>query len=236
MADAIALLCRSLLERVGLDDIWGSGGPTTRATALLEADGGKLAPAQRALLLVAWALWNGRGNLLLSELIRDLGPDHLRAVAEALTLYSRGYEAVARWVSSSARGPAHEPPPVPGSAMIEAVVPEALRELPSPPTEAELGAALLASFSHEPPPSFKKLARRTIADGVTDVRIESTQDLPTRRRLKGIGLLTVTLEWSDDPDDSPGSATLPFSFEGEQQQNRTIAITSKRVDTSEFAR
>jgi hypothetical protein len=49
-------------------------------------------------LLAAWALWNGRGTAQFGEVVQQLEPRVLVALAELLTAMANGSDAVDRWL------------------------------------------------------------------------------------------------------------------------------------------
>src|SRR5262249_47546276 len=81
-----------------LGDLWTEQGPTDRAVAQLEQDGGPMSSGERVLLVCAWALWNGRGGVPLDGGINT--PD--RPLSEAgctpLVACGRGDAAGEAWI------------------------------------------------------------------------------------------------------------------------------------------
>jgi hypothetical protein len=238
MRDAVAFLCRWLLEQVGLEDLWDKDGPSARAMALLEANGGKLEGAERILLMVAWVLWSGRGQVLLADVVNDLSSAQLRTVGEALVLCSGGYLAIERWAASRGWRLASDAPPIPEAAMprvrsLSGILPPPPNELPALPTADQMQAALLESFSLEMPSNLKQLAKLTSVDGLSDIAMDSIQVFAARRRIRGAGVVTVSLEWGGDPaEDTPGSAAFRFTYEAEQRADGKLLVLWKKVDTS----
>lgn len=238
MRDAVAFLCRWLLEHVGLEELWDKDGPSARAMALLEANGGKLEGAERIVLMVAWAIWSGRGQVLLAEVVNELNPARLRAVGEALLLCGGGYLAIERWASSRGWRLAHDAPPVPDASMPRARPLSDLLpppgELPPIPTAEQVQAALRESFNLELPANLKQLAKHTSVDGLSDIAVDSIEVFAARRRIRGSGGVTVSLEWGTDPiEETPGSAAFRFTYEAEQRADGKLFILWKKVDTSQ---
>jgi hypothetical protein len=94
-----AAVCRALLARVDLGDLWTDAGPTARALALLAEDGGGLSSGERTLLLAAFALWNNHRELRFAELLRHLDDDNLKTIGELLAAISRGPDAIDAWLA-----------------------------------------------------------------------------------------------------------------------------------------
>ncbi len=237
MRDAVAFLCRWLLEHVGLEDLWDKDGPSERAMTLLEANGGKLEGAERTMLMVAWALWSGRGQVLLSTLVNDLNAAQLRAVGEALVLCSGGYLAIDRWAAQRGWRLASDAPPVPDATLprvrpLSGMLPAAA-ELPPVPASEALNPLLMESFTLEMPANLKQLAKHVVVEGLSDVQVDSIQVFPARRRIRGSGTITLSLVWGEDPQDTPGGASFRFSFEAEQRATGSLTILWKKVDTSQ---
>ena len=64
--------CAAILETVRLERLWTESGPTAEARALRETGGSSLTPRERALLLAAWAFWDGSGGVTLAEVISHM--------------------------------------------------------------------------------------------------------------------------------------------------------------------
>jgi hypothetical protein len=94
-----AAVCRALLTRVGLGDLWTDTGPTPRALELLAEDGGGLSSGERTLLLAAFALWNNHRGLRFTELLRHLDDDNLKTIGELLAAIARGPEGIDAWLA-----------------------------------------------------------------------------------------------------------------------------------------
>jgi hypothetical protein len=89
---------RALLGTLKLDYLWTAAGPTDEASDLLAQNGGPLSSGERVLLLSAWALWNGRGNLCLSDVIDYLDRERTRALCGLMLAIQQGAAAVDRWL------------------------------------------------------------------------------------------------------------------------------------------
>lgn len=94
-----ARVCQALCALVGFPSLWTDEGPSPRAKELLEADGGPLSHGEKVMLFTAWALWNGRGGLTLTELVDTLDRDNLTAVGELLSAYAQGPDALDAWLA-----------------------------------------------------------------------------------------------------------------------------------------
>ncbi len=75
---------RAMLKSARLDRMWTDEGPTEEAVDLLEARGGPLSHGEAVMLRAAFALWNGKGDLTLDELLTTLDPENMRAVLRAV--------------------------------------------------------------------------------------------------------------------------------------------------------
>jgi hypothetical protein len=69
---------------------------------LLQAGGGPLSHGEKVTLFVAWALWNGEGELTLNEVLNTLDGGNLRMVGELLVAISAGSEAIDGWLQEYA--------------------------------------------------------------------------------------------------------------------------------------
>jgi hypothetical protein len=79
-----AAACRVLLDRIpGTRGLWTDSGPTPGAVELMKNDGGPLSSGERVMLLAAFALWNGDGQLSVDDLLR-LDGENLQAVGSLL--------------------------------------------------------------------------------------------------------------------------------------------------------
>jgi hypothetical protein len=93
-------VCLVLLDQVGLAHLWSEGGPTEKAKALVEADGGDLLGDARLMLLACWDLWSGEGGPTMGEL-RSLSPPFLVALASLMRCLGTGPEAVDQWLRAA---------------------------------------------------------------------------------------------------------------------------------------
>ena len=93
----IGEVARALLARVNHPEWWAPGGPTPEACALVEAGAGKQSAGERALLHLAFTLWNGWKGGRMRELL-SLDSGNLAAVGDLLTAMSLGPEAVDAWL------------------------------------------------------------------------------------------------------------------------------------------
>jgi hypothetical protein len=93
----LARACRALLASVRLARLWTTDGPTPEALALLEANGGPLSSGERIMVLAAFALWNGSGELRLAEVVATLDRERMAALC-SLLIASRE-DAVDAWLA-----------------------------------------------------------------------------------------------------------------------------------------
>lgn len=93
-----AAVCQVLCGRVGRQSLWTPTGPTPPAEELLQAGGGPLSHGEKVMLFIAWALWNGEGNLTLSEVINTLDGGNLELVGGLLVAMSGGSKAIEGWL------------------------------------------------------------------------------------------------------------------------------------------
>jgi hypothetical protein len=93
----LALVCRALCTRAGVPDAWTPDGPAGVAFAVQEGRD-PLSSGQRVLVLVAWALWNGTGDLTIARLLDVLDGEHVRALAGLLVARVDGADAVDAWL------------------------------------------------------------------------------------------------------------------------------------------
>jgi hypothetical protein len=93
-------VCMVLLDQVGLAHLWSEEGPTEKAKALVEADGGDLLGDQRLMLLTCHGLWADEGGPTMGEL-RSLAPPLLVAVASLMRCMGTGPEAVDQWLRAA---------------------------------------------------------------------------------------------------------------------------------------
>ncbi len=98
-AKRLSKVCLALLGRVRLARLWTEKGPTQEARELLDQNGGPLSSGERVVLLVAWALWNGAGNLTVAELVERLFGSHLAAIGTLLVSMSHGRDGIDDWLA-----------------------------------------------------------------------------------------------------------------------------------------
>lgn len=94
-------VCQVLSELAGFEHgaLWRGDGPTSAAISMLEHDGGGLEPAQRCLVLCAWALWNGAGAVRFAELLPALSPEEVQAVGGLMLEIANGPRAIDEWIA-----------------------------------------------------------------------------------------------------------------------------------------
>src|SRR5579859_1861357 len=93
-----ALACRTLLAQAQLERLWTLEGPTYEALKLLDADGRGLSNGERIVLLAAFAFWNGRSGLKLSEILDTLNPELTEAITSLVVAVKLGPSAVDGWL------------------------------------------------------------------------------------------------------------------------------------------
>ena len=106
----ISAVAQALLARVNHPGWWTPDGPAPEACDLVEAGAGELSAGERALLHLAFTLWNGWEGGRMRELL-SLDAGNLAAVGDLLTAISLGPEAVDTWLDE------HRPPPQAGEQM-----------------------------------------------------------------------------------------------------------------------
>jgi hypothetical protein len=74
-------------------------GPTERAIALLESDGGPLSSGERIVLLSAWQIWSGEGKVTLGDVTYRLDGRNLRAIGTLLVAVAGGGAAIDVWLA-----------------------------------------------------------------------------------------------------------------------------------------
>jgi hypothetical protein len=94
----LALACRALLAQARLERFWTSAGPTREALELLEADGGALSSGERVMLLGAFAIWNGSGDVRLAEIIDTLDVRWARPLCSLVISAKHGPDHVDSWL------------------------------------------------------------------------------------------------------------------------------------------
>lgn len=93
--DQAARACDALCSRLRAGRLWQDGGPTARAEQLLEMR--RLPAIEKTLIRIAWSLWNGRGEVGLSELL-ELDESNLRSVGLLLAAMATSPAAIDGWV------------------------------------------------------------------------------------------------------------------------------------------
>lgn len=92
---------RVLLSSVpGMERYWTESGPTAAAVELCQARGGGLSGGEAALLLAAFDLWNGEGNVTLARLL-EVGGDATETLWALLLSTSMGYEQIDAWIATT---------------------------------------------------------------------------------------------------------------------------------------
>jgi ATPase subunit of ABC transporter with duplicated ATPase domains len=87
--------------RVGRQSLWTPTGPTPLAEELLHADGGPLSHGEKVMLFIAWALWNGEGNVTLDEVLNTLDGRNLELVGGLLVALAGGSTALEGWLQEN---------------------------------------------------------------------------------------------------------------------------------------
>ena len=64
-----AMVCHTLLDRVGLSRLWTADGPAPEALAIVEAEGSPLSGGERVMFWTAWTVWANDERLPLYDLI-----------------------------------------------------------------------------------------------------------------------------------------------------------------------
>jgi hypothetical protein len=103
-----ACVCTALCDVARLDEMWTVSGPTERAIALLESDGGPLSSGERIVLLSAWQLWSGEGKVTLGDVAYRLDGRNLRAIGTLLVAVAGGGAAIDAWLAGVERELARE--------------------------------------------------------------------------------------------------------------------------------
>jgi hypothetical protein len=94
--------CQALCARVGRQSLWTPTGPSQTAEELLHAGGGPLSHGEKVMLFIAWALWNGEGNVTLNEVVNTLDGGNLELVGGLLVAISGGSTAIEGWLEQYA--------------------------------------------------------------------------------------------------------------------------------------
>lgn len=105
-----AACCDALLRRLDLAALWvvrpGIGdtlGPTPAACELIDGGATRLSGGERAMLHLAFALWNGWEAGRMRDLL-SLDAGNLEAVGSLLAAVARGPEAVDAWLEAGGKG------------------------------------------------------------------------------------------------------------------------------------
>lgn len=93
----VSAVARALLARVHHPEWWTPDGPAPEACELVEAGAPKQSAGERALLHLAFTLWNGWEAGRMRELL-SLDAGNLAAVGDLLTALSIGPESVDTWL------------------------------------------------------------------------------------------------------------------------------------------
>ncbi|HTF34978.1 MAG TPA: hypothetical protein VK714_14945 [Myxococcota bacterium] len=93
-----AQVCRALLARIGLADVWTNDGPAIQSPADLRRALDRVQPGALSLLLLCWAVWDETGILAFSDVFR-LDEEELGLVGDLLSSVSQGPEEIDRWIA-----------------------------------------------------------------------------------------------------------------------------------------
>lgn len=93
-----ASVAQAVCAQAGLEVFWTEDGPTERAKELLRQDGGPMSTGERIMFLAAWALWNGRGKVLFTDVADRLDGPNLERLGSLLVALGRGVNAVDAWL------------------------------------------------------------------------------------------------------------------------------------------
>ena len=96
--EQLARVCRAVCSRARLAELWTSDGPTVQATDLLERDGGPLSSGERMVLLVAWSIWNGSGQVTVGDVLRQLDGVSLTMLGKLMLAAGQGGGAIDAWI------------------------------------------------------------------------------------------------------------------------------------------
>lgn len=105
--DQIRQCCDMLMKRAGLPAWWKDNNIQQAADFL---SGPRPSRAQRALVGVAFALWNGDGDAQIASLLH-LSTSDVRAVASLLVAVREGHDAIERWLELARQGTTEPPAP-----------------------------------------------------------------------------------------------------------------------------
>lgn len=97
--DQLARVCGALCALVGLGSLWTIEGPSPRAIALLESDGGPLSSGERIMVLAAWNIWNDSGKVSLGDAIHRLDDRSLAVLGALLVAVAGGANGIDRWLA-----------------------------------------------------------------------------------------------------------------------------------------
>ena len=90
-------VCRALLARVGMRELWGPAGPDLAAQQRLQLESPGLPRESTVLMLTCWALWDGTAIAAASDLFSLTG-NNARAVGELLHEVARGPLGIDDWL------------------------------------------------------------------------------------------------------------------------------------------
>lgn len=69
--------------------------------ALLESDGGALSSGERAVVLIAWSLWNGQGHVTVADALHRLDGTSLAMLGKLLVAVASGDSAIDAWLAET---------------------------------------------------------------------------------------------------------------------------------------
>ena len=90
----LARVCRAICGRARLGRLWTPAAPTDEAMALLESDGGPLSSGERIVVLIAWSLWNGHGQVTVADVLHRLDGRTLVMLGKLLLAVASGGSAI----------------------------------------------------------------------------------------------------------------------------------------------
>ena len=96
---------KALLRPVHLGHLWTDSGPTDHGIELFRDRGGPLSHGQKLMLLAAYDIWNGRGEVTLGDLLSVLDGTNLEALGSLMVALSSmdGQTAVDHWIAKHSR-------------------------------------------------------------------------------------------------------------------------------------
>lgn len=97
----LARVCWAFCARARLGRLWTEEGPTDEAMALLESDGGALSSGERAVVLIAWSLWNGQGHVTVADALHRLDGTSLTMLGKLLLAVAGGGSAIDAWLAET---------------------------------------------------------------------------------------------------------------------------------------